>query len=252
MRFPDLSRHRNILIVYPAIIVAWQLYATYSGTPGYILPAPSQILDAILVNAPRLATDSWVTTEETVIGFIVGVALGFLTAVAIVSFPFLRSTIMPGMVAFQSLPKVAVAPLIALWFGLGIEPKIINAMLLAYFPIAINVVAGLEQIDPDYIFLARVMLATKYQIFLKVRIPHAIPLFFEGLKIAMPFALVGAIIGEFVGAQRGLGVLLLIANTMFNTPLMFAGLFYIMIISFVLYGAIVVLERVLLPWRRVA
>jgi NitT/TauT family transport system permease protein len=169
-------------------------------------------------------------------------------AVAVVYSPFLQNTIYPILLALQSMPKVAIAPLLVLWIGFGAMPKILVVFLVCFFPIIVATASGLSAVPPALMDLIRSLSATTFQTFVKIRFPTAIPHIFVGLKIAITFAVIGAVIGEFVGSDQGLGYLILISTSQSRTPLAFGALLILTIMSIVLYYAIEFLERLVVPW----
>jgi NitT/TauT family transport system permease protein len=240
----------KIIGFFLALAIIWQAYVVLAKVPGYILPSPIQVYDSLTKNYDFLTTNSWPTITEALEGLALGTIVGIGLAVVIVYSKFLRSTVVPLVILFNSFPKVAIAPLLVVWFGLGLESKVVMGALLAFFPVVINMITGLGDIDPDIIDLIKVMKANEFQIFLKVRFPHSLPSLFDALKIAMPLAIVGAVIGEFVGAREGLGYEILVAQSFLDTPLLFAALIFLIAISIILYYSLVASERVLLKWKR--
>jgi len=244
-----VSRRLRPVLFLIAVVIVWQLYVDLFKVPTFILPTPWKVGAALAENFWLLMDNTYITMYETILGFVMGAVVAIASAVAIVHSNLLRTTLLPAMVAFQAVPKVAVAPILAVWFGIGLESKIVMSLLIAYFPIVVNTAAGLEFVHPDLLDLVRSMKATQWQIFLKIRLPHSLPLMLEGFKIAMPLAVVGAIIGEFVSAENGLGVVLLISTHLLNMPLFFAALIVVTVISILLYVVVLVMERGLIRWR---
>jgi NitT/TauT family transport system permease protein len=241
-------------LAYPAatvvvVLVAWQVVVTGFGIPAYLIPSPGAVALQLVSKAGFLLYHSWVTTYETLGGFLLSILVGVPLAIAIVSSRALDRSITPLLVLSQTFPKVAIAPLLIIWFGLGILPKVLVSFLVAFFPVVISGVTGMRSVETEMLELVRVMRASRLQIFWKVRLPYALPQFFAGLKVAIAFAVVGAVVGEWVGADRGLGYLLLSANANLDTPLLFAVLVLLMLIGTALYYAIVWIERLMLPWH---
>ena len=191
-----------------------------------------------------------VTLEETLLGFAFALGLGIVCAVGIVHFPILRDTLYPSLIMFNSFPKIAIAPLFVIWIGVGIESKIANAFLVALFPIVINGIMGLTDIDPELLELVRAMSKSRWVLFWKIRLPHSLPFLFAGCKIAISLAVIGAIVGEFISGRAGLGYLVLSANAYFNTAMAFTALFYLVLMSLALYGMVILAEKFMLPWHR--
>jgi NitT/TauT family transport system permease protein len=182
------------------------------------------------------------------VGFALAIAVSIPLAVAVVYSPILRNTIYPILLAFQSVPKVAIAPLLALWIGFGMLPKIIVVFLVCFFPIIVATATGLAAVPGPLMDLIRSLSASTLQTFVKIRFPTAMPHIFVGLKIAITFAVIGAVIGEFVGSEDGLGYLILISTSQSRTPLAFGALVLLTLMSIVLYYGIAFIERVVVPW----
>jgi NitT/TauT family transport system permease protein len=210
----------------------------------FLVPKPSTVAQSFADNWGVLWTNSLVTLKEVVLGFVVAAIGGFGLAVLIVYVPFLNRILYPLIVASQTIPKIAIAPLLIVWFGFGLAPKIIVVFLIAFFPVVIASTVGLRSVDENMLYLVRSMGASGLQAFYKVRLVHAVPSIFSGLKIAITLAVVGAIVGEFVGADAGLGYLLLIANGQLDTPLMFAAVVVLSIMGIVLFGIVSAIEQI--------
>jgi len=210
----------------------------------FLVPKPSTVAQSFADNWGVLWTNSLVTLKEVVLGFLVAAIGGFGLAVLIVYVPFLNRILYPLIVASQTIPKIAIAPLLIVWFGFGLAPKIIVVFLIAFFPVVIASTVGLRSVDENMLHLVRSMGASGLQAFYKVRLVHAVPSIFSGLKIAITLAVVGAIVGEFVGADAGLGYLLLIANGQLDTPLMFAAVVVLSIMGIVLFGIVSAIEQI--------
>ncbi|MBI3024206.1 MAG: ABC transporter permease, partial [Candidatus Tectomicrobia bacterium] len=191
---------------------------------------------------------TWITGAEVILGFLASALLGVPAGVLVVWSKTLERTLMPIFVTSQTIPKIAIAPLFIIWFGIGIFPKVLVSLLIAFFPIVISTSVGLKAINQDMIDLIHSMNATKWQVFQKVRIPNSLPFIFSGLKIATAFATVGAVVGEFVGSDKGLGYVLIVSNSMLETPRLFATLLPLSLIGVLLYSAVTRIERVLIPW----
>jgi NitT/TauT family transport system permease protein len=210
----------------------------------FLVPMPSAVAHSLYENRALLATHSLVTLREVVIGFGAAAAGGFALAVLMFYVPFLARALYPVLIASQTIPKIALAPLLVVWFGFGLAPKVIVVFLMAFFPVVIATAVGLRSVDENMVHLVRSMGASEWQTFWKVRLPRAVPSIYSGLKIAITLSVVGAIVGEFVGADAGLGYLLLIANGQLDTPLMFAAVLLLSVMGLTLFGAVAVLERV--------
>lgn len=245
-------RDRLNALIYPigtmiALTVIWEAAARLFAIPPYLLPAPSVIVQAMAANAAVLAKQSLGTSLEILLGFLLSVAVGVPLALAIfLCRPFARS-IYPLLVSSQAVPKVAVAPLFLVWFGFGLLPKVLIAFLIAFFPVVINTAMGLAAIEREKIHLAQSMGLSPLATFRKIQLPNALPSIFAGLKISITLAVVGAVVGEFVGGQGGLGYLLLIANGNMDTALLFAGIVALTFLGVMLFALISIVERLVLP-----
>lgn len=241
-------------LIYPLgtlvlVIAAWLLAIYVLHVPSYLLPTPQAVVDRLVTDFAFLMRHSAVTTMVTLAGFFLSIAIGIPLAIAIVSSPLIDKAVMPWLVLSQTFPKVALAPLITVWFGLGLMPKVMVTFLVAFFPVVVSSVVGLRSIESEMIELADSMKATKFQKFWRFRLPLALPSMFSGIKVAVAFSVVGAVIAEWVGATQGLGYLLLSANATLDTALLFAVLVCLTVIGIVLYYAVEWLERALIPWH---
>lgn len=241
-------------ILYPmatvvAVIALWYGVVLGFDIAPYLLPLPHLVLERIVADFQFLLYHTWITSYETLGGFVLSMIVGIGLAIAIVASPVIDRALMPWLVLSQTFPKVALAPLIAVWFGLGILPKLLVTFLVAFFPVVISTVVGLRSIEREMLELARSMRATRLQLFWHFRLPMALPNIFAGLKVAVAFAVVGAVIAEWVGANEGLGYLLLRANANLDTALLFSVLVMLMIIGVVLYYAVELVERLMIPWH---
>lgn len=236
-------------ITFLALLIAWESTVTGLSIQQWILPAPSQIGTTALDWRVELLGHSWVTLYETVVGFVVAIAVALPIAVLIAYTPALRHTIYPALLALQSVPKVAVAPLITLWVGFGPTPKIIVVFLVCFFPIVVNATAGLEAAPRAMMDLMKSMQASGWQIFRRLRLPVALPSILVGCKVAVTFAVIGAVIGEFVGSEEGLGYLILTSTAQSQTPLAFAALIVLTVMSILLYYAVELAEKYLVRWE---
>ena len=251
------SRARISAIVAPtsvalAVIALWEVGAHWFEIPAFLLPAPSAIVLSMGANAALLLHNGWVTTLEIVLGFLLSIVVGIPLALAIFLWPPFARSILPLLVSSQAMPKVAVAPLFLVWFGFGMIPKVLIAFLIAFFPIVINTAVGLASIEPEKIYLARSMGFGAAATFFKIRLPSALPAIFGGLKISITLAVVGAVVGEFVGGDAGLGYLLMVANGSMDTQLLFAGIVSLTILGVVLFLLIELDERLVIPRHMVS
>lgn len=230
-------------------LILWQVLVTLLEVPTYLLPTPTRIGQEIVTEFPTLMEHSWVTLYEIILGFGLAIVVAVPLAVAITSSRRFDRFVTPFLLFSQTIPKIAIAPLFLIWFGFGPLPKILVAFLICFFPIVIDTAVGLRSVAPEMLDLVRSMGAGRLQIFTRIRLPSSLPYLFSGLKIAVTLAVAGAIVGEFVGADKGLGYLLLVANSNLNTPLLFASITVLTVIGIVLYYLIETLEHALIPWH---
>ena len=218
--------------------------------PAFILPAPSAIFVEAVTRYPLYLYHSWITFYEMVVGFLLAAAVGVFLAVVIVYSRIVRNMIYPQIVVLQIVPKVAIAPLLLIWAGYGMTSKVLLALLISFFPIVVNMVTGLVAIEEELLDLCRILHSGRWQEFAKVRLPNALPYLFSSLKVASTLSVIGAVIGEFVGGNEGLGHLIIIANTELRTSMSFVALFCLSILGFLLYGLVILAERVFMPWEK--
>jgi NitT/TauT family transport system permease protein len=231
------------------LVAFWQFAVTSFDIPQIILPAPSAIAQEFVVYGHRLLPNTLYTMWEIVLGFVIAILIGVPLATLIVySRPLERATY-PLIVSSQTIPMVAIAPLLLTWFGYGIAPKIVIVVLQAFFPITINTVMGLKSVSEEMIHLARSMGASPWQLFWKFRLPAALPSIFAGLKLATAASVVGAIVAEFVGADRGLGYVIVASGASFNVTRQFAAIICIVAIGILFFALLEWAERLALPWE---
>lgn len=231
------------------ILAIWQYGAAAARVPAYILPEPSVVAAKLWQTLPVQVHHLGVTATTTLIGLALALVIGVLLALVVTYIKPLQALIVSGLAAFNGVPKIALAPLLVIWFGLGREPKVVLAFLLGLFPIFVNSVTGLSEIDPDMLDLARLAGGNEWRVFTKVRLMNAVPYLMDALKVAFPLALVGAIVGEFIGGNDGIGYLILSGQFNLDTPLVFASMVSITLFTTLGIGAVALLERLLLGWR---
>ncbi len=230
------------------LLLAWHFYVVVFNVAPAVLPRPALVLDSMIANWRLIVEEGTITLLESLYGFLLAFALGVPLAVAISSSRTLNLMFYPLLIATQSLPKVALAPLILVWLGTGLESKLAIAWLVAFFPIVVDTATGLRNTPAEYLDLATSVRANALQTFWKIRFPAALPFVISGSKVAITLAVIGAVIGEFIGSNDGLGNLLLVANSQINIPLAFACLFGLAAIGIGLYAAVVAVELALKPW----
>jgi NitT/TauT family transport system permease protein len=230
-------------------LLVWEAGVALFKPPPYLLPGPIEIMQTFVREFSRLAFHGWVTLYEMLLGYALAVVIAIPLAIAITSSDRFDRFTMPTLLFFQVVPKVAVAPLFLVWFGVGVMPKVLVAFLISFFPIVIDAAVGLRSMSSEMRDLARSMGATRMQVFARFRLPTSLPYLFSGLKVAATLAVAGAVVGEFVGADKGLGYLLLVTNSNLETALMFATLFALTIIGLLFFYAVELLETLLIPWH---
>lgn len=234
------------LLIFLAI---WQIGVTIFDVPTYLLPKPTDVAVTMVEDFDKLMSNAWVTAYEMLLGYFLAIIIAIPLAIFITISPTFDRFITPILLVSQTVPKIAIAPLFLIWFGVGPLPKILVAFLISFFPIVIDTAVGLRSVSPEMIDLVRSMGANRLQVFTKIRLPTSLPYMFSGLKVAATLAVVGAVVGEFVGADKGLGYLLLVANSYLDTPLAFATIVVLTVIGILLYYVIDTLEHWLIPWH---
>jgi NitT/TauT family transport system permease protein len=242
-------------VLLVVIVVAWEYGVVLFDVPNYILPTPSAIavalwrgLDAGMLDRGGYWLHTWITVAEVLLGFVIGSGVGLILGTVISQFRILDATLRIYLVAIQSLPKVALAPIVVLWFGFGLTSKVVIICLLTFFPLLINSMAGFKAVDLERLELMRALGANPWQIFWKVRLPSAMPYIFAGLDMAAVFAVVGAVVGEFVGAQRGLGTLILSMNAQMDTAGTFSVFIVLAVVGILMHKGLRLVEKRVLFW----
>lgn len=250
MTLNSLAVQRTVFPFVGILLVLglWQLICVAWAVPVAVLPSPLQVAASVGQNFQTLVSEGWVTLKVTLYGFALALLLGIPLAVAVSTFRWVNLMFYPLLVALQSVPKVALAPLLLVWLGTGVESKLAIAWLVAFFPVLVDTAAGLQSTPKELLELARSLRASRWQTFAKVRFPTALPFVVTGAKVAVTLAVIGAVIGEFVGSSEGLGFLLLSATSQINTPLAFAALFALSILGMATYLLVVLIEKAIAPW----
>ncbi|MEV4139939.1 ABC transporter permease [Dactylosporangium sp. NPDC049742] len=236
-------------LVLAGLFAVWWFITWRELVARYLIPPPSEVWTIFRDEFGFLMRQTWVTFYETVLGFVLAAALGLVTAVLIVYSRTLDKAVYPLVLFAQVIPKIAVAPLLIVWFGFGLTPKIVLAVLIAFFPVVISGVAGLRSTDPELLDLSSTMGAGPWKTFRKIRFPNALPHLMSGLKVAVTLAVTGAVVGEFVGASEGLGYVLQVANGNLNAAMLFADLLLMSAIGIVLFVVVEIAEALLIPWH---
>lgn len=232
------------------LLLVWQGVVQFGIVPNYLLPSPVQVVWALVEDIALLASHAATTLVEAALGLALGVALGFAMAVLMDRFEGFYLAFQPLMTISQTIPTVAIAPLLVLWFGYGLAPKIVLVVISTFFPITVSLVSGFKSVDPDMIDLMRTMNASTWQIFWQVKMPAAADQFFSGLRISATYAIVGAVIAEWLGGFSGLGVYMTRVRKSFSYDKMFAVIILISALSLGLMKLVDLLQRVCMPWKR--
>lgn len=237
------------LLALGLFLALWEGYVYVSQIPNYILPGPREIVQGFVAHRHELFAHGPITVYEVLLGYGSSLVFGGLFAVVVVWSSTLDKAITPLLFFSQTVSKIAIAPLFVIWFGFGLLPKVLVSFLIAFFPVFISTATGLRSVESEMLELIRSMSATTRQVFWKVRIPAALPYFFAGAKVAVPFATVGAIVGEWMASYSGLGYYLLLMQGRLDTAALFATLLTLSLLSVVMYLIVVQVERLLLPWH---
>jgi ABC-type nitrate/sulfonate/bicarbonate transport system permease component len=236
------------LLFIAALLVAWEAYCRLAGVSPVVLPAPSRILEQLWSFRADAVRHTLPTLTETATGLAVSVVVSVAAAVVMDRFETVRRALQPLLVASQTVPVVAIAPLLVLWFGFGLAPKVLIVVLVTFFPVTIALLDGFAAASGEATDLLRSLGASRGQLFRKLRWPAALPSFFTGLRIAATYGVIGAVFGEYVGAYEGLGIWMQLSQNAFRTDLVFAAILLASVLSVALFGLVVVLERLVIPW----
>ena len=228
--------------------MVWELAIRLFHVPTFVLPAPSAVVRSLIANRAQLASAASRLRSKFSLGFVLAAITGIVVALVIVRFDRFGRALYPLVVLFQNVPKVALAPIFILWFGFDLAPKMVLIVVIAFFPVAIDMLAGLQSVEPSFVALMQSVGASRGKILLRVRIPHSLPHLMAGLKVAITFSVIGAIVGEFAGANHGLGYVIEFASTQLDTPLIFAALIVVSVLGLAFYYVVELAERLLVPW----
>lgn len=231
-----------------ALALLWQLASVVFAIPDYVVPAPWAVLKEIAKSPGFYLLQSAVTLRSTLIGFAAATLVGVLVGTATAYSKIFRATLYPAILLLQGVPKVALAPVLIVFFGFGLEFQVVVVGSVAFFPVVINTVLGLTSVDRDLILLSRVLRTPRFREFLMIGLPHAAPSIFSGMKVAMTLSVIGAVVSEFVSSEAGLGHALIMANSQFNTAMSFASILLLSLMTFALFGLIRLGERIAVPW----
>lgn len=238
------------VVLLAVVIGAWQLYTTAAGIDPTTLPSPARVVEQGWANRADLWDNTLPTLQETLLGFAVSFAAAWVVAVLLDFSAAARRGLYPLLVASQTIPIVAVAPLLIIWFGFGLLPKMLVVTLTTFFPLAANLAAGFASTDREAMRLLRSLGAGRLRVFRLVRVPSAMPYFFAGLRVSITYAVVGAVFAEYAGAEKGLGIYMQAQKSAFRTDLVFAAVAVTALLSVALFGATYLLQRLVLPWEQ--
>jgi NitT/TauT family transport system permease protein len=247
--YARFQRIFDVVLTIGFLLLVWELCIWVFGVRAFLLPAPTTVVAAFLAEPMFYLREAGSTILETLLGFIAAVVLGVVTAIGIVYSRFLERTLYTVLVTLNAIPKIALAPLFIIWLGTDLAPKVAIALLVAVFPIVIDTVLGLKSVEPDMLDLAKSLKGSRSRTLWKIRLPNALPSIFAGLKVGISFAFIGAIVGEFVASQTGLGYVVVSAQASFDTPKMFAAILLLALVGSVLFYVVEWLERMVIPWH---
>jgi len=233
-------------------LALWDLLVRWQDYPAYVLPTPQRVIErfGVALRDGTLLKHTLVTLREVLAGLALGVSVAVVLGYVLAKSPLLERILSPYLVASQAVPIVALAPLLVIWFGTGSMSKVLVCALTLFFPVLINTIVGIRSVDRHLVDLMRSLCASRWQMFTMLELPAALPVLLGGLRVGVTLSVIGAVVGEFVSADRGLGFLVNLARGIFDTPLMFVALFTLMVIALVLYGLVSALESILLRWNR--
>jgi NitT/TauT family transport system permease protein len=238
------------LSFYMGVILLWQLLVTGFNVPNYLLPTPLEVINQLIENFSLFVKHTGITLFESLLGFILGAIFAFIISIGIVYSKIFEDIIQPILIMSQTTPRIAIAPFLIIWLGYTLLPKIIIAALICFFPIVISSVKGLKSSDRDLLNLMKSYGAKEKDIFLKIKLPSALPYIMTGLKIGITWSVIGAVVAEFVGADAGLGYLIVQGSINFDTSLMFASLLILALLGIVLFKIMSTIEKKVLYWNR--
>lgn len=251
-RWENIKRNLPAAILLILIAVLWELAGRWAKIPDYILPTPTMIGQSLLAGAPLLLAHTRTTLTAVALGLLLAVFTAVAVAVSMNRWRWIKQALYPILVITQAVPIIALAPLFLIWFGWGITPKILVVTLVCFFPLAVSLVDGLERVDLEAVQLMRVMQAGPWMIFKSVQLPTVLPFFFSGLKISATYSVMGAVIGEWLGARAGLGLYMTRSMHSFKTGNVFAAIIIVVLLSLILFKLTELLAWLTMPWNRVS
>ena len=242
-------RRLGALIVFVVLFALWEGAVWLFGIKEYLLPPPSKVWVEFAKRSDIVLANAWVTTKEMLYGYAIAIVVSIPLALSVAYSRVIEGAFYPAVVFLQIVPKIAVAPLFIIWFGFGLTPRVLVVFLLTFFPVVVAAIAGFKSADPDILDFARTTGASAWKMFLRIRLPQALPHIFTGLKVGAALASTAAVVGEFVASDKGLGYLLLQYNGNLDTAMVFAVIVVLSIIGLALYYAVEILERLMIPWH---
>ena len=240
-----------MLVALCLILLLWLVLSESGAVPKYMLPSPIDVSKALINDFPIIIRHAQITLQEGIYGLLIGIALAFITATLMDSFFVLNQAIYPIMIITQTIPTIAIAPMLVLWFGFGMAPKIMLVIITTFFPITVSLLDGYKSVDSSAVELMRSMGASKIQIFHHLKFPSALPSFFSGIKISSSYAIVGALISEWLGGFEGLGVYMTRVKKAYAFDKMFAVIIFIIIMSLLLMSLVKLIAKISMPWETV-
>jgi len=244
-----LRRRAGAVAIFASMFVLWQAAVWLFGIKEYLLPPPTKVWAEFLRRYDPVMASAWVTTQEILAGFALAVVVSIPLALVIAYSRFMEHAVYPVIVFLQIIPKIAIAPLFIIWFGFGFTPKLLLVFLLSFFPIVVASIVGFKSVDPDVMDFARTTGAGGWRLFVKIRLPQAMPHIFTGLKVGAALSATAAVVAEFVASDKGLGYLLLQYNGNLETPMVFAIVVLLSLIGLVVYYVVELVERFTIPWH---
>ena len=232
------------------LFISWEIIVKFWRIPSWLLPAPSQIFNEAITNWPKFYVHLFSTVQLSLSGFVIGTFIGLVTAILLYLIPLLKDSLYPLLILSQNIPTIVLAPLLVIWFGFGILPKMIVITLVCFFPVTVAALDGFKQTPPElrhYLIMAG---ANKQQLFWKLEFPYSLPAIFSGVKISATYSVMGAVISEWLGAKNGIGVYMTLASSSFRTDRVFVAIFAIMILSLLFFAVILILEKITIRWHQ--
>lgn len=244
-----MKQYQEAGLVLFILLAIWQLLSATGIVSRFLLPAPTEIVGTILSNLEEFGENTWITIQEVIIGYALGLVVGLVIGIVIAYSRFLKKMLYPLMVISQNMPHIALGPILIVWLGYGMEPKVTLVALITFFPVAMSMVDGLKSVDPEMLRFIRSMGATEWQMFWKIKVPHSLPYLFTGVKVSATYGVLAAVIGEWVGSKYGLGHLMQKSHRAMKTDFVFATILIMSLVGIATFVGAVALERMIIPWH---